>query len=158
VYFFETLQGVQKMKSRGFDPSSVSRETILNAWKDGSISRVKGISRKFITFGMIATGQKDDTIRRNMARLCNWETSERELGLFPLNTKRHNLLNDEYTTKRKPSNGLMKTYPKVNEEYIYEGHMSTAYRYIYSVPYNKLTETEREYLMELEDIQEESML
>lgn len=158
VYYFTTEKGEVKIKSRGFDPTSVSRETIISTWKEGKKSKVTGRSRKFITFGMLATGQKEDTIKRNMLRLCNWETVDRDLCLYPLNTKRHNTLNDEYETRRKPSNGLMKTYPKVNAEYEESGTISYAYRYIYNVPFDKLTEAEKEYLRELEEVNEEDML
>ena len=159
LYFYLSLDtSIPKIKSRGFDPSSISRESVISTWKEGKKSKVIGRSRKFITFGMLATGQKPDTIKRNMRRLCNWETVDRELCLYPLNTKRHNTLNDEYETRRKPSNGLMKTYPKVNADYEEKGTMSHAYRYIYTVPFDKLTESEQQYLRELEEVNEEDML
>lgn len=158
VYYYTTMDGKEKIKSRGFSPDSISRQSILEMWKLNTSSKITGKSRKFITFGMIATGKKPDTIKRNMLRLCNWEETERDLCLFPLNTKRHNPMNDEYATRRKPSSGLMKTYPKVNEEYIETGALSAAYRYIYAVPLDKLTASEIEYLMELEEAQEEDML
>lgn len=158
VYYYTTEEGKEKIKSRGFDPSSVSRETIIKTWKEGKSSKVTGRSRKFITFGMIATAQKEDTIKKNMLRLCNWETVDRDLCLYPLNTKRHNTLNDEYETRRKPSSGLMKTYPKVNADYEESGMISYPYRYIYAVPIEKLTEVEKQYLMEVEEANEEDML
>lgn len=158
VYYFTTEKGEVKIKSRGFDPTSVSRETIIKTWKEGKSSKVTGRSRKFITFGMIATAQKEDTIKKNMLRLCNWETVDRDLCLYPLNTKRHNTLNDEYETRRKPSSGLMKTYPKVNADYEESGAISYPYRYIYAVPVEKLTEVEKQYLMEVEEATEEDML
>jgi hypothetical protein len=148
VYLTRDARDGWHKKTRGFSPSAVTPEMILNGWYTGDTS-LKSELKRFVTFGFLATSTNNpDTA---MARYCNWETTQRDLRLNPYGTKRYNLLNDEYATDRNPVYGLLATYPLENET---PHTISKQYEYVYLVASEALTEEQRAYIEEMEGIDE----
>lgn len=115
-------------KTRGFEKGTITEEDIRASWQK-KIWDVTGASNQFITFGILATSSKADTIEINMKRLANWETKERVLHLTPNGTKRE--YDPKYNPLQKrgpnPANKLVPTIPKWNDcdgiSYPYEINM-----------------------------------
>jgi len=150
VYFYQK-GGEWFKKTRGFMADSVTLNSILDGWISGQ-SRLTLSSKRFVTFGMLATASLPTTKVSSMARLCSWEQKNRDLSLTSFGTKRYNRLNDEYTTRRNAANGLLATYPRINET---PDVCSKPYEYIYLKKWDELTEEQQEYLQEREGIENE---
>lgn len=114
----------QSDKTRGFERGTITEEKILDCWKN-RVWKTEGKTRKFITYGMIATSCEEDTIEQNMKRLANWEEVTRELHLTPNGTKREYEPKINPLQKRgpNPATSLIPTIPKWNSQ---DG-MSTPY-------------------------------
>ncbi len=150
VYFYRKGEDWFK-KTRGFMADCVTINSILDGWISGQ-SRLTLSSKRFVTFGMIATASLPTTKVSSMARLCSWEQKNRELSLTSFGTKRYNRLNDEYTTRRNAAHGLLATYPRINET---PDVCSKPYEYIYLKKWDELTEEQQEYLLEREGAENE---
>lgn len=149
VYYTRTGDTWHK-KTRGFDPKTLDQDVVLTHWRAGN-AWVDVKTKHFITFGMIATASKPETIVKSMNRFCTWEVATRRIQLSSFGTKRYNLANDEYTTKRNPANGLMATYPKVNDT---PDKLSKIYEYVYLKPFDQLTDDQKDYILEREGIED----
>jgi hypothetical protein len=147
VYWFDNGK-VSMQKSRGFEAGSITEEMTLSGWLN-RLTQLEGVSKKFITFGMIATAQHDDTIENNMKRLCGWEKRERLLALSPKNTKRQT---DPKMKNKKPYIQLVPTVPADNHTYLMYGSISHPYKYKFDL--NRLNEADKEYMREIEELAE----
>lgn len=157
VYYRETQDWQSLSKSRGFEKGSIQEKDVLEGWKQGPQPNAKGeyswevtgSSRHFITFGRIAVGEKDATIKKNMKRLCSWERKERKLALEPNGTKRMD--NPKYD-RWKRHERLVPTLPLIDYNGEYK-HLSTLYRSPYYIPVEQASKEELEYIKEQEEKQ-----
>jgi len=138
VYFFTDISGKRVEKNRGFERGSITEENVLKKWGKGRPTTEKpwevvGSSKAFITFGKLATGVMDGTIKKNFPRLACWETHERVLSLTPSGTKREHdpVLNPMRNRKIRPERDLVPTNPLYNEDYCLDKLISKQYEYLY---------------------------
>jgi hypothetical protein len=157
VYYRETQDWQSLSKSRGFEKGSIREKDVLERWEKGYqpndkgeyVCEVIGTSRHFITFGRIAVGEKEATIKKNMKRLCCWERKERKLALEPNGTKRMD--NPKYDHWKRYER-LVPTLPLIdyNGEY---NTFSTMYRSPYYIVVEQASTEELEYIKEQEEKQ-----
>lgn len=161
VYYYTNEKQKSETKSRGFEQGSITEDMVLAEWNKENAQEndyvVKGTSRHFITFGLIATAQEESTIKKGMSRLCGWETRTRELSLSPYGTKRKN--DPKYhprnnPQKFNPSKQFIPTLPEDNDDYAVSGLFSKMYEYAYLKDVHKLTPDEKAYLVDIEEEQE----
>lgn len=156
IYFYDK-DGIPQSKTRGFNKNSITREQIISAYKK-NLTFIEGDYTKFITFGMIANIKDNKLKLTKIKEYCKWVTDKRELSLIPLGTKRISLNNN------KPHNDLIMTLPVsisstgniLNITDFNDGEipLSTKYKYVYNIPYELLTEIDKNYLYLINEIEE----
>lgn len=123
VYYSKKIE-----KTRGFEKGSITEKMIIEKWLNKEWD-ADGSTQQFVSYGMLATSCRVETIQKNMKRLANWETKERQLSLTPNGTKREYDPKCNPLQKRgpNPAKNLIPTIPKSNDcigiSYPYELHM-----------------------------------
>lgn len=170
VYWYHN-GGKVDQKTRGFEKGSITEDMVKAGWEAGPPKsvlvdgkrqpaapwQVTGSSQLFITFGMIAVCQSDETIIRNMRRLCGWEQKPRILSLTPYGTKRADdpkISPRANLKKYNPAKQLIPTVPTTNFDYEVDGLVSKPYKYQWLTHFRDLSPDEIAYMVGLEEAQE----
>lgn len=155
VYWTDT-EKKSIIKSRGFEKGSITEEEVLQAWKSKSLC-VQGTSKKFVTFGILATGQEELWTERNFYRLGGWEVVSRDLQLRPSGKR----MDDPDLPEKKwaPWKSLIPTKAASIFDYCGEETvMSSRYELIWIIPDEDLTSSQKQFKAEVEEKKEWSSL
>jgi hypothetical protein len=157
--YFSSSGDKQSAKTRGFEVGTITEQMVLDKWneglpKDGKPWIVTGNTHRFVTIGMLITGEKLWDIK-NEKRYCSWESVPREQAMTPKGTKRE--IDDIQTPYRhkkwNAAKMLLPTIPARDEYYTPDNHaMSKAYRLLWLE--NDLTTEEKEYLQNQTELKE----
>lgn len=120
-YWTENESGKKTFRYRGFDPNSVSEQSVLDAWKN-NIYNIDVPSTRFVGMGSaLASDERFETMWRT------WPTINRQLKLYP-GGKRNMILDmrDVHNIQRtgEPYKQLVPTYPRENGWFINTNEMS----------------------------------